>query len=61
MQAVLQVEGARRDFNKARYDLIGSFVRLKAVFGQLVDDDVLRLEQMFLEREADLQEVIASR
>jgi outer membrane protein len=61
LQAVLQVEGARRDFNKARYDLIGSFVKLKAVFGQLVDDDVLRLEQMFLEREADLHEVVASR
>jgi outer membrane protein len=59
LQAVVQVEGARRDFNKARYDLIGSFVRLKAVLGQLLDDDVLRLERMFVEREADLQEVVA--
>lgn len=58
LQAVVQVEGARRDFNKARYDLIGSFVRLKAVLGQVADDDVLRLEQMFVGREADLQEVI---
>lgn len=59
LQAVVQVEGARRDFNKARYDLVASFVKLKGVLGQLADEDMLRLEQMFVEREADLQEVIA--
>jgi outer membrane protein len=59
LQAVVQVEGARRDYNRARYDLIASFVKLKAALGQLADDDVLRLEQMFVEREADLQEVVA--
>lgn len=59
LQAVVQVEGARRDFNKARYDLIGSFVRLKAVLGQFLEDDVARLERMFVEREADLNEAVA--
>jgi outer membrane protein len=61
LQAVVQVEGARRDFNKARYDLIGTFLRLKAVFGQVTDDDIAKLQQMFVEREADLQEVVVLR
>jgi outer membrane protein len=61
LQAVQQLEGARRDFNKARYDLIASFVRLKAVAGQLGDDDLRRLELMFSDREGDLQDVLASR
>jgi outer membrane protein len=61
LQAVVQVETARRDFNKARYDLVASFVRLKAVAGLVADDDVLRLERMFIEREVDLQEILAAK
>lgn len=60
LQANLQLEGARRDFNKARYDLIVSFVRLKAVAGKLVDDDMLWLEFLFVEQEPDPLEPAAA-
>jgi outer membrane protein len=58
LQAILQLENARRDFHKARYDLIASFVRLRAIAGKLVDDDMLWLEFMFVEQEPDLQELL---
>lgn len=58
LQAGLQLETARRDFSKARYDLIASFVRLRAVAGKLAEDDMLWLEFLFIEQEPDLQELL---
>lgn len=60
LQASVQLEGARRDFNKARYDLIASFVRLRALAGALADDDMLWLEFMFVEQEPDVQELAST-
>jgi len=60
LQASMQLEGARRDFNKARYDLIASFVRLRALAGKLADDDMLWLEFMFIAQEPELQELAAA-
>ena len=60
LQASVQLESARRDFNKARYDLIASFVRLRALAGKLVDDDMLWLELMFVAQEPDLQELAST-
>jgi len=60
LQAQQQLEGARRDQNKARYDMITSLVKLKAAAGRLTEDDVQLLDKMFTDREASPEELVAS-
>ena len=59
LQAQQQLEGARRDFNKARYDVIASLVRLKAAAGRLSGEDISALERVFMSQEAELQELVS--
>ena len=60
LQAQQQLEGSRRDLNRARYDMITSLVKLKAAAGQLGEDDVQFLDRMFTGREASPDELLAS-
>ncbi len=59
LQAQQQLEAARRDFNKARYDVIAALVRLKASAGRLADEDISALERVFMTQEAELQELVS--
>ena len=59
LQARQQLEGARRDLNKARYEIIALLVKLKAAAGQLSEDDVQFLDKMFTNREGDPEELLA--
>lgn len=59
LQAQQQLEGARRDFNKARYDVIASLVRLKAAAGRLADADIVALERVFNTQETELHELVS--
>src|SRR6266581_4301556 len=59
LQARQQLEGARRDLNKARYEIITLLVKLKAAAGQLSEDDVQFLDKMFTNREEDPEELLA--
>ncbi len=61
LQASLQLEGARRDLNKSRYEMIVSLFRFKAAAGQLSDSDIQALEKEFSDREANLTDLMASR
>lgn len=47
LQAEQQGEAARRDFNKARYIQITSFLRLKTLLGQATPSDTMSLDRMF--------------
>ena len=60
LQARQQLEGAKRDLNRARYDLTTSLVKLKAAAGELNEDDLALLSRMFVRREADPEELLAS-
>jgi len=60
LQAQQQLEGSRRDLNRARYDMITSLVKLKAAAGQLGEDDIQFLDKMFMGREASPDELLAS-
>jgi outer membrane protein len=55
LQAQQQLEAARRDLNKAHYELVVSFVRLKAACGQLSDEDLQALERLFARVEPELE------
>jgi outer membrane protein len=59
LQAQQQVENARRDFNKARYESTLYLVRLKAVAGLLTPEDVTRLDALFLREESDVHELVS--
>jgi outer membrane protein len=59
LQAQQQVETTRRDFNKARYDMTLSLVRLKAIAGRLTEEDVAQLEALFLREETDVRELLS--
>ncbi len=59
LQARQQLEGARRDLNKARYEIVTLLVKLKAAAGQLSEDDVQFLDKMFTNREGDPEELLA--
>lgn len=59
LQAQQQVESARRDFNKSRYENTVYLVRLKAVSGLLTEEDVTRLESLFLREESDVHELVS--
>lgn len=61
LQAQQQVESTRRDFNKARYDITLSLVKLKAVVGRLSGEDLTQLEALFLREETDVYELISMR
>jgi outer membrane protein len=58
LNARQQLESARRDFNKARYDGIVATVKLKAAAGRLTDGDLAHLEPMFLRQEDDVHELV---
>jgi len=59
LQAQTQLEAARRDFSKARYDVLASLARLKAAAGFISDEDIALLERMFVRNEGDLQDIAA--
>ncbi len=60
LQAQQQLEAARRDVNRVRYDMITSLVKLKAAAGQLNEDDIQLLDKVFTGREASPEELLAS-
>jgi len=47
LQARQQSEGALRDLQKARYDMITSYFKLKAATGQLMGNDLAELDKGF--------------
>lgn len=53
LQAQQQLESARKDLNKALYDMATSLFKLKASAGQLQYADIQLLDQMFSSSESD--------
>lgn len=60
LQARQQLEAAKRDVNRARYDMITSLIKMKAAAGQLGDNDLESLDKVFTGREANPEELLAS-
>lgn len=56
LQARQQLEGAERDLNKARYDMITSYFRLHAAAGQLSDADIKALQGFMVPQDEMAQE-----
>jgi len=60
LRARQQLEGARRDLNRAYYDMIVSVIKLKAIAGKLTEADLRAFEKLFVDREADLNDLLAA-
>ena len=58
LQAQHLVEGARRDLSKAHYELALSYVRLRAVCGELDEEDFRALQAMLGGTEPELHELL---
>jgi outer membrane protein TolC len=60
LQARQQLEEARRDLNRARYDMIIGAIRLKATAGKLTDADVVELGKLFIDPEPAVEDLLAA-
>jgi outer membrane protein len=60
LQARQQLEEARRDLNRARYDMIIGAIRLKATAGKLTDTDVVELGKLFIDPEPAVEDLLAA-